>query len=72
MSGNDVPADFIDTTYFRQFADSSLLEPAQIVMSSANVGKNRQATVTYKVNISSTQAAGTYRNIIMFIATPSF
>lgn len=72
MSGNDVPAAFIDSTYYKQFADRSLGESAQIVMSSINVGKSRQATVTYKVNVSGAQAAGVYRNMITFIATPSF
>lgn len=72
MSGHDIPADFTDSTYFRQFADISGAESPQIVMSSSNVGKSRQATVTYKINISNIQAAGTYRNIIMFICTPSY
>jgi len=41
-------------------------------MSSTNVGRNRQATVTFKVNISPVQPAGSYQTIINFIATPSF
>lgn len=72
MSGTDIPADFVDSTYFRQFADRNAGESAQTVMSGSNVGQNKEATVTYKVNISSTQAAGTYRNIITFVATPTF
>lgn len=72
MSGTDKPADFVDSTYYRQFADRNSGETAQTVMSGTNVGKDKQATVTYKVNISNTQAAGTYRNIIMFVATPTF
>jgi hypothetical protein len=72
MTGNDIPSDFIDSTYFRQFADASSPEDAQIVMSSTNVAKSRQSTVTYKVNVSATQAAGNYQNIITFICTPFF
>lgn len=72
MSGNDIPADFIDSTYFRQFADRNAGESAQTVMSSANVGRSRQATVTYKVNVSNIQAAGNYQNILMFVATPTY
>jgi len=72
MSGDDVPSDFTDSTYFRQFADASSAENAQVVMSSTDVGKSRQSTVTYKVNVSTIQAAGTYENIITFVCTPFF
>jgi len=71
MSGNDVPGGFSGGKY-KQFADTAAAESAQIVMSSLNVGRDRQATVTYKVNITNIQAAGTYGNIITFIATPSY
>lgn len=72
MTGNDIPAAFIDSTYFKQFADETALETSQIVMQSNNVGKNRVATVTYKVNISSTQSAGNYQNSLKFLATPTY
>ena len=72
MSGNDIPVAFINSTYYKQFADKSALETSQEVMGSSNVGKNRVATVTYKVNISPTQSAGNYENSIMFLATPTY
>jgi len=72
MSGNDIPAAFVDATYFKQFADVNSAESAQIVMSSANVGRARQSTITYKVNVSNVQAAGIYQNIITFTATPTY
>lgn len=72
MSGNDIPADFTGLTYFRQFADRSTSESPQIVMSSIYVGRSRQSTVTYKVNIQGTQPAGTYNNTIMYTAIPSY
>lgn len=72
MSGNDVPIDFVDETYYRRFADASQGQADQVLMSSNNVGKNRVATITYKVNVSGTQAAGKYQNTILFTATPSF
>ena len=72
MSGDDIPAAFIDSTYYKQFADHSSGEAAQIVVSSNNVGANRIATVTYKANINSTQAAGDYENSITFTATPGY
>lgn len=72
MSGNDIPADFSSANHFRQFADESTAESPQVVMSSVNVGRDRQATVTYKVNISDTQAAGRYQNIVTYTAVPGF
>ncbi|MGB9707454.1 MAG: hypothetical protein ACPL1D_01745 [Microgenomates group bacterium] len=72
MSGNDIPSDFIDSTYFRPFPDRLQNEPPAIVMSSTNVGRNRQATMTFKVNVSSVQPAGNYQTVINFVATPSF
>jgi len=72
MDGNDVPADFTTTDYYRQFADRSTAESDATIMSSANVGTSRTATITYKVNVSSVQPAGTYQNIIRFTAIPSY
>ncbi len=72
MSGNDIPADFIDSTYYRPFPDRTAAESPATVMTSTNVGKNRQSTVTFKTNISSIQRAGSYQTIINFVATPSY
>jgi hypothetical protein len=75
MSGNDVPTavgHFQGSTYFKQWADLSAAESPQTVMSSAVVGENRIATVTYKINISATQAAGDYQTQIRFVATPAY
>ncbi|EKE04995.1 MAG: hypothetical protein ACD_19C00426G0017 [uncultured bacterium] len=72
MSGNDVPADFVGATYYRQFADRSNSEAQATIMSSANVGSSRTATITYKVNVSGVQPAGVYQNVIMFTAIPSY
>ena len=72
MSGDDTPADFTNSNYFRQFADRSNAETQTTIMSSVNVGSSRTATITYKVNVSGVQPAGTYRNIITFTAIPSF
>lgn len=72
MSGDDVPADFTNSNYYRQFADRSNSESEQVIMSSTNVGRSRTATITYKVNISDTQPSGSYKNIITFTAIPSY
>jgi len=72
MSGDDVPADFTSSTKYRPFPDRSSAESPAVIMSSSNVGKNRQATLTFKANVSPVQPAGSYQTIINFVATPSF
>lgn len=72
MSGNDIPATFSGPTLFRPFPSILANEDPAIVMSSAIVGKNRTATVTYQINISGSQAAGNYENYVVFVATPTY
>ncbi len=72
MSGNDIPSDFINTNYFRPFPDRLSNENPALIMTSNNVGKNRQATITFKINVSPIQPAGSYQTIINFVATPRF
>lgn len=63
---------FTNSTYFRQFADSSSNETAQILMSEPGPVEEHSAKITYKVNTSSIQSAGTYQNAINFIAIPKY
>lgn len=72
IQGNDTPADFVDSTYFRQFADDSSGESPQTVMSSSQAVQGNSATVTYQANIDGAQAAGNYQNTITYIATPTY
>lgn len=76
LHGDDVPTPFPTAApignQFKQFADSSQNETPQLIMSSNKVGENRTATLTYKVNISATQPAGRYHNVITYIATPGY
>lgn len=72
LTGDDIPADFLTGDHFRAFADRSNNEPMQVVMSSSNVAKTREATVTYQAGISETQAAGQYETGISFVAVPGF
>lgn len=72
MSGQDIPSDFVNSTYFRPFPDRTQNESPAVVMTNPNVGKNRQATVTFKLNVSPIQPAGSYQTVINFVATPSF
>ncbi|TXH01876.1 MAG: hypothetical protein E6P95_01050 [Candidatus Moraniibacteriota bacterium] len=71
-NGDDVAADFLSSSYFRPFPDISLSETPATVMSSTQAGKNRTATITYKLSPSGTQAAGTYTTNIIYIATPTY
>ena len=71
-NGNGTSSYFLDSTYFRQFADNSASEIAQIIMSETSSVENHSALVTYKINISPSQAAGTYQNSINFIAIPKY
>lgn len=70
--GTDCSTDFTTSDYYKQFADLSANETPGIVMVGANVGRNKQAQITYKVNISGTQVAGQYSNVVTYIATPTF
>ncbi len=72
VSGTDCSSDFATSTDYKQFADNSKGETPQTVMSDATSGKNRQSQITYKVNISGTQAAGSYTNVVTYIATPTY
>ena len=58
-------------SYFKQFADASKKENSQVVVKGGK-GKSQKATVTYKVNISSSQATGNYTNAVTYVATPNF
>jgi hypothetical protein len=81
MSGDDIPSDFVDSTYFRHFADASIPEDAEVIMNKSQVTWDYPnnawpwesiADVTFKINISSTQAGGIFRNMVTFTAIPSF
>jgi hypothetical protein len=62
---------FLDSTYFRPF-DPVPPKTSQIVMSETSPVKNRSARVSYKANISTLQAAGSYQNSIIFTAIPKY
>lgn len=63
---------FTDSTYYRPFADQSQNDLPQIFMSEDTHVTNRLAKITYKVNISSNQAAGDYQNLVNLIAVPKY
>ena len=72
MTGNDISADFVGSSYFRPFPDVSVSEIPATIMTTSAAGKNRIATVNYKVSRGGTQSAGTYTTQIVFVATPVY
>ncbi len=72
LSGTDCHTDFTTSTHYKQFANASLNETADAVMTGTNVGRDKEVQVTYKVNVSGTQEGGSYSNTITYIATPTF
>lgn len=73
ISGDDVDiSDFVDSTYFRPFANNTLGHDPVIIMRKTGATENSAATVTYKVNISPTQTAGEYENAIQYLALPAY
>lgn len=71
-TGDGTSSYFSNSTYFRQFADSSAGETAQILMSENTPVKDHSAKITYKALVSLNQAGGTYQNSINFIAVPKY
>jgi hypothetical protein len=70
--GDNTPSDFINSSYFRPFADNSLGEDMELIMSSDNVAFDETATMTYQAAPSVSQAAGNYQNYIVFVAVPGY
>lgn len=64
--------DFIDSTYFRPFADRQAGQSPQSIARYHGVVKNDSLIVTYKVAIPPTQATGEYRTVIDYIAVPTY
>lgn len=71
ITGDDIDPEFVDNTYYRPFPIQGTDQPAT-VMTKNSPTSTSSATVTYKLNISGSQAAGTYQNGIQYIAIPSF
>lgn len=63
---------FSSANHFSKFANIALGESPQVFDSSNTHVKNHNTTITYKINISSSQAAGTYQNYIVYTATPQY
>lgn len=71
ITGTECASGFSTADYYKQFTNLESNETPQSVMDGANVGRNYETEITYKVNVSATQASGQYQNQIVYIATPS-
>lgn len=75
MSGTDVDTSiFIDSSYYRPFANNFLGHNPVTVMTKSGVttSAGSTATVTYTILIPGSQPAGKYQNIVQYIAVPSY
>jgi hypothetical protein len=72
VNNNDCPIDFNQRDYYKQFSDNSKNETGQVIMSSNLPALDHETQITYKVNISKTQADGSYNNTITYIAVPEY
>lgn len=72
VTGDDRPADFDSANYFRRFTILSDNEVPVSIMASSGIAKSRVATVTLRMNVSTTQEAGTYQTILRFVAVPRY
>jgi hypothetical protein len=73
LSGDHVASDFINSNYFRQFANKSQNEAMQAVMSSHDVANNDEATITYQAGLTTeSQTAGNYATYVAYIAVPTY
>ena len=75
ISGDDVPAEFAGGK-FKNFPDAPAESPQKVMGKTPaeghQAGRGKVATMTARINISSTQETGEYQNILIFIATPTF
>jgi len=71
-SGDDIASDFSDSTYFRPFPDLAMGGSPAIVLTTTKAGKNREAVITYQVNIEGDQPPGDYSTSIIYTATPAY
>ena len=72
IAGTHRSTDFIDSTYFRPFADRELAQSPQTIAQHNAVVRDDVLTVTYKAAISATQASGQYTTAIDYIAVPTY
>jgi hypothetical protein len=65
----DCDSQFLTANFYKPFIASP---SAIVVMTSPNVGRNKVSQIVYKLNVAGSQPAGLYKNVINYIATPTF
>jgi len=71
LIGFDCDRSFVHSNLYKSFPDTGRGQIPLSVM--AGVGsKNKSSRISYKVNISASQAQGIYSNVITYIAVPNF
>lgn len=69
--GNACDGSFVQPNFYKHFPDLASNDDPQSVISGLG-SDNQQARLSYKVNISGSQAQGTYSNTVTYIAVPNF
>lgn len=72
VSGIGATGYFLNSTYYRPFANIYNNHTPAIIASENKPVKDREATVTYRVLISYVQTAGDYQNFITYTLTPKY
>ena len=70
--GSDCASGFSEVEFYKQFANASLSETPQKVAMGSKAEKEKTVRITYKINISGTQAKDSYQNVVTYIAVPNF
>lgn len=72
IAGNNCAPDFTNSTYYKQFADTSKQQQAQTVLKGIASNQKSAGQISYKINISGTQSSEAYATNITFLAVPSY
>lgn len=72
LSGQNIPTDFKNGTYFRPFANIKKNSQPIAIMKASDKSDERHATITLKTIVSAVQADGTYESVINFLAVPGY
>jgi len=71
IAGVDCNSSFAKVNFYKHFPNIANNDDPQSIM--AGVGsKNKTTHISYKINISGTQAQGIYNNVITYIGVPNF
>lgn len=71
-AGTHKAADFVNSTYYRPFADRSQSQQAEVIAQSSDVVRDDVISITYRGTISGSQEAGQYQTSVEYTAIPTF